>query len=265
MIVREVALIGTARPRPTPATAVLIPTTRARESASAPPELPGLRAASVWMTSSTRPGRPTGAGRQRPAEAADHARGHRAAQAERAAHRDHQLADDQVVGLAQRGGAWRFTIGAHHRQVRQRIGAHDTERRARPVGEQRGAVVGAAHDVGVGQQEPIGGVDHRRAQALTAVAAGRIGHAQAGHLRGQLGRHPGHDLRVHVEGFVSCHIALHSVVPPLGLQHYNWKSRPASSAAPGLCPLGAGPSQGVAPGGGSRYPDFTNRLVEGGL
>ena len=43
-------------PRPTPATAVLMPTTRALASASAPPELPGLSAASVWMTSSiTRP------------------------------------------------------------------------------------------------------------------------------------------------------------------------------------------------------------------
>ena len=48
------ASIGTASPRPTPATAVLMPTTRPRESASAPPELPGLSAASVWMTFSTR-------------------------------------------------------------------------------------------------------------------------------------------------------------------------------------------------------------------
>src|ERR1700683_5355758 len=52
MIFLVVALIGTARPRPTPATAVLMPTTRARESARAPPELPGLREASVWITSS---------------------------------------------------------------------------------------------------------------------------------------------------------------------------------------------------------------------
>src|SRR5260221_3093367 len=53
MISLVVALMGTARPRPKPATAVLIPTNRARLSASAPPELPGLRAASVWMTLST--------------------------------------------------------------------------------------------------------------------------------------------------------------------------------------------------------------------
>ena len=50
---RVVALTGIARPSPTPATAVLIPTTRPLPSTSAPPELPGLSAASVWMTSST--------------------------------------------------------------------------------------------------------------------------------------------------------------------------------------------------------------------
>ena len=53
MMRREVALIGTARPRPTPATAVLMPITRPWESARAPPELPGFKAASVWMTTPT--------------------------------------------------------------------------------------------------------------------------------------------------------------------------------------------------------------------
>ena len=38
---------------PGPTTAVLMPTTPARLSASAPPEFPGCRAASVWMTFST--------------------------------------------------------------------------------------------------------------------------------------------------------------------------------------------------------------------
>ena len=54
MIRRVVELTGTARPSPIPATAVLMPTTRALASASAPPEFPGLSAASVWITSSTR-------------------------------------------------------------------------------------------------------------------------------------------------------------------------------------------------------------------
>ena len=49
MIVRVGALIGIASPRPTPATAVLTPTTSPRPLTSAPPELPGLSAASVWI------------------------------------------------------------------------------------------------------------------------------------------------------------------------------------------------------------------------
>ena len=57
-IARVVSLTGTARPRPTPATAVLIPTTRAVPSASAPARAAGLSAASVWITlSTTRPAR----------------------------------------------------------------------------------------------------------------------------------------------------------------------------------------------------------------
>jgi hypothetical protein len=50
MIWRVAALMGTARPSPTPATAVLTPTTSPLPVASAPPELPGFSAASVWMT-----------------------------------------------------------------------------------------------------------------------------------------------------------------------------------------------------------------------
>ena len=60
-------LMGTASPRPTPATAVLMPMSRASPSASAPPELPGLSAASVWITSSTmRRWLPARVGRERP-------------------------------------------------------------------------------------------------------------------------------------------------------------------------------------------------------
>jgi hypothetical protein len=47
MIRRVVSLMGTANPTPIPATAVLTPTTRPELSASAPPLLPGLSAASV--------------------------------------------------------------------------------------------------------------------------------------------------------------------------------------------------------------------------
>src|SRR5580693_7541578 len=67
MICRVIELIGMARPTPTPATAVLIPTTSPEAMTKAPPELPGLSAASVWMTSSTiRTLSPARVGRERP-------------------------------------------------------------------------------------------------------------------------------------------------------------------------------------------------------
>ena len=70
MIARVAALIGTASPSPMPASAVLIPTTREALSTSAPPELPGFSAASVWITSSTirrgPPRAPTGSERPSP-------------------------------------------------------------------------------------------------------------------------------------------------------------------------------------------------------
>src|SRR4030095_9459743 len=101
------AWTATASPSPKPATAVLMPTTRPAESARAPPELPGLRAASVWMTSSmSRMRRPprAGGGGDRPPDGAAPAAGPGAGQAERVAHGDDELADPQRVRVAERGG-----------------------------------------------------------------------------------------------------------------------------------------------------------------
>lgn len=68
---RLAALTGTARPRPWPrpgpTTAVFTPTTAPELVARAPPELPGWREASVWITFSTsRPWAPDRAGMDRP-------------------------------------------------------------------------------------------------------------------------------------------------------------------------------------------------------
>src|SRR3954465_8916922 len=109
MIRRVAALIGTARPRPTPATAVLIPMTRPRPSASAPPEFPGLSAASVWITlSTTRPFAPERGGRERPGGGTRRGgRGgagrDRAGEAVRVADRDHELTDAQPLRIAELG------------------------------------------------------------------------------------------------------------------------------------------------------------------
>src|SRR6202050_1511033 len=184
MIRRVVAFTGTARPRPTPATAVLIPTTCECASASAPPELPGFRAASVWITSSTsraaaplragrdppptHPRRRPAAGRQRPPDRAHHAGRHRASQAERAAHGHHELADDQVVRLAELGRRRRGPARPHHSEIGQRVGADHGERGTRAVGELRGPALATPHDVSVGQQAPIASEHDGRAEALPA-------------------------------------------------------------------------------------------------
>ena len=94
-------LIGTASPSPTPATAVLTPTIRPRLSASAPPLLPGLSAASVWITSSTT--RPAPVGNERPSAETMPAVTRRR-EPERVAERDDELADPQRVGIAERAG-----------------------------------------------------------------------------------------------------------------------------------------------------------------
>ena len=92
-------LIGTAKPMPTlppplPPVAIceLMPITRPAASSSGPPELPGLIAASVWMTSSIV--KPFGRG-DLALERGDDAGGERAVEAERVADRDHRVADLQ--------------------------------------------------------------------------------------------------------------------------------------------------------------------------
>ena len=122
---RVVALIGTASPSPIPATAVLMPTTRPRPSTSAPPELPGLSAASVWMTSSMMRVAPPGAGGQRAAERGDHAGGDRARVAVRVADRHDELADAQRARVAQLRRLQPRRLGAQDGEVRQRVGADD--------------------------------------------------------------------------------------------------------------------------------------------
>ena len=143
MIRWVVALTGTARPSPTPATAVLTPTTRPRPSASAPPELPGLSAASVWITLSITRDAAAARGRQRAPERRDDAGGHRALEAVRVADRDHQLADAQPLGVAELGRDELAVLGADHGEVGERVAARDREAQLAAVGEARAAAVAA--------------------------------------------------------------------------------------------------------------------------
>ena len=204
MIRRVAALIGTASPSPTPATAVLIPTTRPRPSASAPPEFPGLSAASVWITLSTTRTFAPGAGRQRAAEGRDDAGRDRAGEAVRVADRDDELADAQPLCIAELRRHEVARVDAQHGEVGERIGADDLELELAAVDE-RGApaALGARDDVRGGEREAVRR-DHDAAAAPVehAAAADASRDAEIRDRGRQPLRHGRHGLRVGVERFL---------------------------------------------------------------
>ena len=136
MICRVASLIGTASPRPTPATAVLIPTTRA-----AAVDQRAARVARIQrgvgldhvVDEADGASRPSG---QRAAERRHDAGGHGAGEPVRVADRDDQLADAQPLGLAERRPASSsIAVDAQHREVGQPVDPDDLEAQLAPVDE----------------------------------------------------------------------------------------------------------------------------------
>ncbi len=186
MILRVASLIGTARPRPTPATAVFTPTTRPALSTSAPPELPGLSEASVWIRLSiTRTAWPERAGSERP----------------RADTTPAVTEPAKPLGLPIATTSWptrsssaspRWAavevgrLGAQHGEVRQRVAAHHLEAEVAAVGELRAAAAAArpATTWAEVSRKPSG-VSTTPEPAPTGMLtrAGAAGHAQVGHRR----------------------------------------------------------------------------------
>ena len=74
-----------------------MPTSSPRKFTNAPPELPGLMAASVWMKSSY-----SGFTNTRATERADNAGRHRLAKAKRIADGDHEVADVKPITITHR-------------------------------------------------------------------------------------------------------------------------------------------------------------------
>jgi hypothetical protein len=121
------------------APAVGTPTNLAAQSTSAPPLLPGLIAASVWMAETSSAVLPLSAGtsivRSR---GADDPAGHGARQPEWRAERDDRLADLHVLRGAQRDGRIRvLPAGLDHGQVRQRVATDQGGRGRDAVAEHR--------------------------------------------------------------------------------------------------------------------------------
>ena len=90
--------------------------------ASAPPELPGLSAASVWITSSMRRTTPPApVGSERPSAETTPGR-HRAREPVRVSDRDDQLPGAQLGGVAERGRSEVALVAAQHGKIGEGVG-----------------------------------------------------------------------------------------------------------------------------------------------
>ena len=129
-------------------------------------------AASVWMKSWMLRSLASGSAR-RPALGADDARGdgERQVLAERIADGQHPLADPRGVAVAQRRGSEVVGVDLEHGQVGARIGADDLGLELTPVEQPDRHLVGAVHDVVVGQDVAVLGDDEARARALPEIRA----------------------------------------------------------------------------------------------
>ena len=112
------------------AIAVLMPMTSPLMSTSAPPELPGLIAASVWIASMTVSApawrRPSRCRCHRPVQRADDAGRHRALQAQRRADRHDLARRPRAGGVAElRRGEAGDAVGLDDGDVGRRVGADD--------------------------------------------------------------------------------------------------------------------------------------------
>jgi hypothetical protein len=107
-----------------------------------------------------------------PADRRDDAHGHRLADAERVADRQHDLAEPQLRRVADRDGLERrqlAALGRHqlqHRDVAARIAADQPGVELDAVAQRDLDRRGVVDDVGVGQDAPVAGHDHAGAQAL---------------------------------------------------------------------------------------------------
>ena len=149
---RFTTLVGIAKPMPALASegekiAVLTPMRRPAESRSGPPELPGLIAASVWMTSASSRSSVSAGRLQR----ADDAGGEGLVEAERIADGEGPLPDLEIVRIAEGRRAGReLPPDAQHRQIvaggaPDQLGAVDVAAR-----HAHGNAAGALHHVVVG-------------------------------------------------------------------------------------------------------------------
>ncbi len=133
----------------------------------APPEFPGLIAASVWMKFS-KVLMPSDA-ELAAAERRDDAHRHGLSHAERVADGKHDIADAQGIGVAESDRRDRPAFDLQHRDVRFGIGTDGFGFQLLAVDERYLDLVGRLDHVVIGENVPLGTHDHAGAEACRAL------------------------------------------------------------------------------------------------
>ena len=130
---------------------------------------------------------------------ADHAGRDGSRETERTSDRHHELADSESVRIAQFGSRETTAIDPEDRQIGQRIGAGNLERRLRPVGERSDPIRRPSHDVGRGQEVPVRSEDDAGTGAVRLAVARAATYTQLDDAREQMLGDRRDDRRVRVE------------------------------------------------------------------
>ncbi len=174
-----------------------MPTSRPSRLTSAPPELPGLMAASVWMKKLEIV---DAAGRAR--QRRDDAAGHGLVQTPNGlpiASTTSPTSIESRIAHLEEGELFAGVLDAQQGKVVAFVGGDELGVELAPVEQHDADLLRALHDVGIGDDQPVGLDQHARAQRVLHPLA-LLGHArnrerQAAHPRGRGGVNVDHGRR----------------------------------------------------------------------
>ena len=197
MISRVVSLIGTASPRPTPATAGCPddPTMVIGENTTAIARIEGSIRLDDLIDN------PTSSGGKRPTEGRNDSRSDTASQTERIAKSDNKLPNPQACSIAKLDRSRHLRARMKYSKIGERVTSNDVDGHLGAIREQGLSSVRTANHVCAGQKVAIQGDDTR----ASGAAANRRANADAGNCRKNALRDVNYRAGIRIEGFGLAH------------------------------------------------------------